>query len=146
MDFDHEFPLDHGSRGRASECSVCHQDAPRSYRTYTCYGCHEHSPARVAAEHREEGVRNLDDCVRCHATGREHEGRGERGERRRGEGARSGRAATTAEGERGGSDARRGFRVRVASGVVRPYDPRLERRAAGAAAEQCWNSRPRLVR
>ncbi|HEX6309530.1 MAG TPA: cytochrome c3 family protein [Longimicrobiales bacterium] len=81
--FDHTFPLSHGSRS-PSECTVCHQNAPGDYGPYTCYGCHEHSPARVAAEHREEGISSTEmaDCVRCHATGREHEGE-RRGERQR---------------------------------------------------------------
>lgn len=83
--FDHTFPLTHGSR-RPSECELCHQDAPRSYERYTCYGCHEHSPANIAGEHREEGISAAEmvDCVRCHPTGREHEGE-RRGERRRDE-------------------------------------------------------------
>ena len=74
--FDHTFPIDHGERGRVA-CRTCHQQ-PGSWKSYTCYGCHEHTPARIAAEHREEGIgRNLDNCVRCHATGREEEGEGE---------------------------------------------------------------------
>jgi hypothetical protein len=83
VQFDHTFPLTHGSR-TASECAVCHQDAPRGYERYTCYGCHEHSPAGIAREHREERISpsELADCVRCHPTGREHESN-RRGERRR---------------------------------------------------------------
>lgn len=72
--FDHEFPLTHGAR-RASECVVCHTGAPETYDTYTCYGCHAHTPANVLREHRGERVANLDDCVRCHSTGREHDRR-----------------------------------------------------------------------
>lgn len=76
--FDHTFPIDHGERGRVA-CRTCHTEQG-SWKSYTCYGCHEHSPARVMAKHREEGIgRNLDDCVRCHATGREEEGEGEHG-------------------------------------------------------------------
>jgi hypothetical protein len=41
---------------------------------YTCYGCHEHSRSEVESEHREEGIGNLSNCVRCHPTGREEEG------------------------------------------------------------------------
>lgn len=72
--FEHSFPISHGGRGRVT-CRTCH-DTQGDWKRYTCYGCHEHTPARVAAEHREEGMggRDLSDCVRCHSTGREHEG------------------------------------------------------------------------
>lgn len=82
--FEHDFPLDHGGEGPIA-CATCHEERG-SWKSYTCYGCHEHSPARVRAKHAEEGIggAELDDCVRCHATGREHEGRGRGdGERRR---------------------------------------------------------------
>lgn len=77
--FAHTFPIDHGSRS-ASECTVCHEGAPREYRSYTCYGCHEHTPANIRAEHREEGISDAElvQCVRCHEGGGEHDGRGER--------------------------------------------------------------------
>jgi hypothetical protein len=68
--FDHRFPLDHGA-SRPVACKTCHPDG---YRAYTCYGCHEHTPARIAGEHREEGISDFRDCVRCHPTGREDEG------------------------------------------------------------------------
>ncbi len=72
--FDHArwFVLDrhHGPR-----CATCH-DQPGNYRAYTCYGCHAHTPGNVLAEHREEGIRNLEDCARCHRSGSEHEGGG----------------------------------------------------------------------
>ncbi|HYD52233.1 MAG TPA: hypothetical protein VEA99_06390, partial [Gemmatimonadaceae bacterium] len=71
--FDHEFPLDHGDEGRVP-CRTCHEDRT-TWKSYTCYGCHEHTPARIRAKHQEEGiVRNLEDCTRCHPTGQEHEG------------------------------------------------------------------------
>jgi hypothetical protein len=71
--FDHSFPIDHGEQGRVA-CRTCHNQ-PGSWKSYTCYGCHEHTPALIAREHREEGVgRKLDDCVRCHASGRGEEG------------------------------------------------------------------------
>lgn len=69
----HTFPLDHGEGGRIA-CATCHPDG---WRTYTCMGCHEHSPDRVARQHDEEGIADLSNCVRCHPTGREHEGEGE---------------------------------------------------------------------
>ncbi len=83
---DKYFVLD---RDHAAACRVCHDQAP-GYRVYTCYGCHEHSREGMVSEHREEGVRNLDNCVRCHRSADEREGRGEGGhgdtggERRRG--------------------------------------------------------------
>jgi hypothetical protein len=85
--FAHEvFPLDHGEDGIIA-CKTCHEDAS-NYKSYTCYNCHEHSRARVAAEHRGEvDTADLDDCVRCHEGGRDaDEGGGERereGRRRR---------------------------------------------------------------
>jgi hypothetical protein len=59
-------------------CATCHSAG--NFKSYTCYGCHEHTPARVQAQHREEvGGQNLDHCVRCHrnASG-ESEGHGGR--------------------------------------------------------------------
>ncbi len=70
--FNHRFPMDHGHRRRRSPCKTCHPD---SYRTYTCYGCHAHTPARIRRKHLKEGIRDYRECVRCHPTGREHEGR-----------------------------------------------------------------------
>ena len=45
-------------------CATCH--TANDYRQYTCYGCHEHTPANVRAEHIEEGISNFEDCVKCH--------------------------------------------------------------------------------
>jgi hypothetical protein len=80
--FRHRFPIAHGRRGSAA-CTTCHEPG-RKFSEYTCYGCHEHTPARIAGKHSEEGVSGarLDDCVRCHATGREKEGEGGEGEGR----------------------------------------------------------------
>lgn len=47
-----------------TDCVVCHQN--NNYEAYTCYGCHEHTLANIASEHREEGITNFNDCVRCH--------------------------------------------------------------------------------
>ncbi|RMF31316.1 MAG: hypothetical protein D6759_10290 [Chloroflexi bacterium] len=68
---EHTFPLNHGSRTEV-KCQVCH---PTNYVTYTCYNCHEHDPARVERKHLEEGIRNFENCVECHPTGREEEGK-----------------------------------------------------------------------
>lgn len=61
--FDHAklFVLD---RDHETKCATCH--ANDDYSRYTCYGCHEHTPAKVRAEHREEGIRDFENCVECH--------------------------------------------------------------------------------
>ena len=41
-------------------------ERPARLGRYTCYGCHEHTQSNMRAEHREEGVRFSDDCVKCH--------------------------------------------------------------------------------
>ena len=84
--FDHAryFVLDNNHN---ATCVTCH--IGNNYQQYTCYGCHEHTPANIQAKHREEvGSQNLDNCVRCHRSGSgEREGRGE-GERGKGRGER----------------------------------------------------------
>ncbi|HWR02212.1 MAG TPA: cytochrome c3 family protein [Chlorobaculum sp.] len=82
--FDHDryFRLDGDHR---ASCVTCHTD-PKNYKSYTCYNCHEHSRSRMEVVHREEGIRNLDNCIRCHRSANgEHEGR-EGGDRREGRG------------------------------------------------------------
>lgn len=66
---EHLFPINHGSDNLLS-CQTCHIV---SYAEYTCYECHEHQPAQIQEEHREEGINleELQDCARCHPTGRE---------------------------------------------------------------------------
>jgi len=61
--FDHaqSFVLD---RNHDVECATCHKAA--DYSAYTCYGCHEHTPANIRAEHQEEGIRDFENCVECH--------------------------------------------------------------------------------
>jgi len=80
-EFEHDryFVLD---RRHDVKCETCHRG--NDFGSYTCYGCHEHSPARVAREHEEEGIGNLDDCARCHRSANEHDIRGGEG-RERGE-------------------------------------------------------------
>ena len=73
--FDHTqyFPLE---GPHAVACKTCH--VGKGLSTYTCMGCHEHSPERVARQHAEEGIRrDLSDCVACHRDGTEHGGRRE---------------------------------------------------------------------
>lgn len=65
----HTFPLNHGEEGIVA-CATCH---PAGYKTYTCYGCHEHNEANIRAKHQEEGVSDFENCMECHADGREHD-------------------------------------------------------------------------
>jgi hypothetical protein len=75
--FDHDkyFVLD---RDHEASCDTCHQNS--DFSRYTCYGCHEHSQARVRAKHLEEGVRDFENCVKCHRDPRVEPGEGEGGE------------------------------------------------------------------
>ncbi len=75
--FDHAkfWPLD---RRHQASCVTCHPG--RAYAKYTCWGCHEHTPASVAREHEGEVRGGVNDCVRCHRSARDHEG-GEHGRR-----------------------------------------------------------------
>ncbi len=82
--FDHDqfFSLDKDHNASCVTCHVGNNDPP-----YTCYGCHEHTPANMQAKHREEGVaEDLDHCVRCHRSA-SGEGEGSResgGDRKQG--------------------------------------------------------------
>jgi hypothetical protein len=70
--FDHNiFPVSHGSRERVATCQTCH---PTDLHTYTCFGCHAHTPANVQARHEGRALANLTDCIRCHAGGRKEGG------------------------------------------------------------------------
>lgn len=82
--FEHDiFPIDHGAEEQRSTCKTCHTDTS-NYKVYTCFGCHEHTPANIEREHRGEVNRSdISDCVSCHEGGSEHGERG-RGERREG--------------------------------------------------------------
>jgi len=74
--FDHDtyFVLDGAHR---ATCVTCHLKS--DYTRYTCYGCHAHTPNRVRAQHQEEGIRDVDNCVRCHRSAAgEHGGEGSR--------------------------------------------------------------------
>jgi hypothetical protein len=63
LDGDHNVP-----------CATCH--VGDDYRRYTCYGCHEHQPDRIRAKHLEEGIRNFENCARCHRNANEEPGHG----------------------------------------------------------------------
>ncbi len=74
--FDHERLFSLTGDHQAS-CNTCHTG--KDYRSYTCYGCHEHSRAGIREEHVEEGISDFENCVECHrggdAEGAEHAGR-----------------------------------------------------------------------
>jgi hypothetical protein len=59
------FSINHGRRN--NNCKTCHNDAPVHFQTYTCYNCHEHTPAKVERQHARRQVANLQDCASCHA-------------------------------------------------------------------------------
>lgn len=69
----HSFPTNHGEDG-ANPCQTCH---PETLSTYTCYDCHEHDRVETEGKHREEGITDFQDCMRCHPTGQEDESEGE---------------------------------------------------------------------
>jgi hypothetical protein len=68
---DKYFVLD---RDHTATCVTCH--VRNNYTQYTCYGCHEHTPANIRREHIEEGIRQFDNCVECHRSGNKHDIRG----------------------------------------------------------------------
>ncbi|HRH65556.1 MAG TPA: cytochrome c3 family protein [Bacteroidia bacterium] len=74
--FDHSayFRLD---KDHNVKCNVCHTN--NDYSNYTCYGCHEHSPAKIRSEHIKEGISNFSDCTSCHKSSDEHDIRMNRG-------------------------------------------------------------------
>jgi hypothetical protein len=61
--FDHNkyFVLD---SDHEATCETCHKN--KDYSRYTCYGCHEHSQAKVRTGHPEEGIPDFENCVECH--------------------------------------------------------------------------------
>jgi hypothetical protein len=75
FDHDSHFVLD---RDHQAPCDTCHKN--NDYGRYTCYGCHEHSLAKVREEHVKEGIQNFENCVECHRDPRvEPDKRGGRG-------------------------------------------------------------------
>ena len=73
--FDHDkfFLLDGDHK---AHCATCHVD--NDLTRYTCYGCHAHTPQNIIAEHAEEGIRDVENCVECHRSA-DDEGHGNRG-------------------------------------------------------------------
>jgi len=68
--FDHSdyFVLD---KDHDVKCNTCHTN--NNFKSYSCYGCHEHSENKMIEEHREEGILNISDCVSCHKSANEHD-------------------------------------------------------------------------
>ena len=56
-----------------ASCVTCH--AGNDYKRYTCYGCHEHQPDKIRRKHEKEGIRDFENCVKCHRSAEEKEGR-----------------------------------------------------------------------
>ena len=54
-----------------ADCITCHTN--NDFKSYTCYGCHEHSLNNIREEHSEEGISNFNNCVKCHRSGNEHD-------------------------------------------------------------------------
>jgi hypothetical protein len=66
--FNHDiFPVGHGTDKQQSTCQTCH---PSGTTTYTCYGCHFHTPQNVASGHEGQSAAALADCIKCHAGGK----------------------------------------------------------------------------
>jgi len=70
--FDHTkfFELD---RDHNASCVTCH--VKNDFKRYTCYGCHEHTPDRIASKHLREGIRDFENCVKCHRSAHDEHGR-----------------------------------------------------------------------
>jgi hypothetical protein len=82
-------------------CNTCH--VGKDYATYTCYGCHEHTRSRIREQHMEEGIRDYENCVKCHRGGDDEEGEG--GEHAgRGRDAGRGRSEAAVQGKGKGDD------------------------------------------
>jgi hypothetical protein len=57
------FSINHGKRNNT--CATCHQDA-KTFAVYTCYNCHEHTPAKEERRHARRNIVKLDNCIECH--------------------------------------------------------------------------------
>jgi hypothetical protein len=64
--FDHESLFSLTGDHEAS-CNTCH--VGKDYRTYTCYGCHEHTRSKIREKHVEEGISDYENCIECHRNG-----------------------------------------------------------------------------
>lgn len=68
--FDHSayFELD---KNHNDKCNTCHANS--DFKSYTCYGCHEHSESKLMKKHNEHGISDFSNCVTCHRSGDEHD-------------------------------------------------------------------------
>ncbi|MBK7172419.1 MAG: hypothetical protein IPH84_04120 [Bacteroidales bacterium] len=68
--FDHStyFVLDNDHN---VSCKTCHVKSET--KQYSCYGCHEHSAGKIDEEHREHGIYQFENCIKCHKSGNKHE-------------------------------------------------------------------------
>jgi hypothetical protein len=57
----HQFPTNHGG---ANTCRSCH---PNSLASYTCFSCH--NQGQMVSRHAAQGITDISNCVRCHASG-----------------------------------------------------------------------------
>ncbi len=64
----HTFPLNHPD---VKSCKDCHTN---TLNEYTCFTCHDQN--RMTSKHAEEGIRNISNCIQCHASGQKEEGGG----------------------------------------------------------------------
>lgn len=48
-----------------SICVSCHYQK-NDFKKYTCFNCHEHNRLKIITEHLEEGIREIDNCAKCH--------------------------------------------------------------------------------
>jgi hypothetical protein len=65
--FNHNFfSINHGGRRTTNTCATCHADE-QHFAVYTCYNCHEHTPAKMAQTHLRRNITNYQDCISCHA-------------------------------------------------------------------------------
>lgn len=72
----HTFPMNHGQENnRLNTCADCHQP---TLAQWTCYTCHNR--AETDQKHREEGIADFNDCLRCHPTGQEGDEGGDGGD------------------------------------------------------------------
>ena len=70
LDHDRFFRFD---RRHPATCTDCHL-VPGDYSSYSCYGsCHAHNETEMRNKHLEEGIRNYQDCARCHRGGNERD-------------------------------------------------------------------------